>query len=80
MFFDVEIGLRRRGRTGLNKMLKKAAKGKINYIITKSIGRVSRDTLEVNKQTGNLQEYDEQLVRSLKITAFDDKLTVDLKY
>lgn len=30
-------------------MLKKAAKGKIDYIITKSINRVSRDTVEVLK-------------------------------
>ncbi len=44
VFFDVESGLRRSGRTGLDKMLKKAAKGKIDYIITKSISRVSRDT------------------------------------
>ncbi|KUO70153.1 MAG: hypothetical protein APF77_20170 [Clostridia bacterium BRH_c25] len=46
-FFDVESGLRRSGRTGLDKMLRKAVKGKINYIITKSISRVSRDTLEM---------------------------------
>ena len=47
VFFDTESGLRRSGRTGLDKMLRKAAKCKINYIITKSISRVSRDTLEV---------------------------------
>ncbi|HBW36078.1 MAG TPA: recombinase family protein, partial [Desulfosporosinus sp.] len=49
VFYDVESGLRRSGRTGLDKMLRKAAKGKIDYIITKSISRVSRDTLEVLK-------------------------------
>ena len=47
VFYDVESGLRRSGRTGLDKMFRKAAKGKIDYIITKSISRVSRDTLEV---------------------------------
>ncbi|MDD4496144.1 MAG: recombinase family protein, partial [Eubacteriales bacterium] len=47
IFYDIESGLRRSGRTGLDKMLKKTAKGKIDYIITKSISRVSRDTLEV---------------------------------
>lgn len=47
VFYDVESGLRRNGRTDLNKMLRKAAKGEIDYIITKSISRVSRDTLEV---------------------------------
>ncbi|MDF2546330.1 MAG: invertase [Anaerosolibacter sp.] len=49
VFFDVESGLRRSSRTGLDKMLKKAAKGKIDYIIIKSISRLSRDTLEVLK-------------------------------
>lgn len=56
VFFDVESGLRRNGRTGLDKMLKKAAKGKIDYIITKSISRVSRDTLEVLKIIRFLRE------------------------
>ena len=45
VYYDIESGLRRSGRGELEKMLKKAAKGKINYIITKSISRVSRDTL-----------------------------------
>ncbi|MBM7614166.1 recombinase family protein [Alkaliphilus hydrothermalis] len=35
VFYDIESGLLRSGRTGLNKMLKKAAKGRIDYIITK---------------------------------------------
>ncbi|MDD4680956.1 MAG: recombinase family protein, partial [Clostridia bacterium] len=48
VFYDVESGLRRSGRTGLDKMLRKAATGKIDYIITKSISRISRDTLEVD--------------------------------
>ena len=37
-------------------MLKKAAKGKIEYIITKSISRVSRDTLETLKIIRYLRE------------------------
>ena len=49
VFYDVESGLRRSVRTGLDKMLRKAVKGRIDYIITKSISRVSRDTLEVLK-------------------------------
>jgi site-specific DNA recombinase len=56
VFYDVESGLRRSGRTGLDKMLKKAAKGKIDYIITKSISRVSRDTLEILKIIRFLRE------------------------
>lgn len=50
VFFDVgKSGLRRNGRIGLDKMLKKAGQGKIDYIITKSISRVSKDTVEVLK-------------------------------
>ena len=56
VFFDIESGLRRSGRKSLDKLLRKAAKGKIDYIITKSISRVSRDTLEVLKIIRFLRE------------------------
>ncbi|MHB8064641.1 MAG: recombinase family protein [Ruminiclostridium sp.] len=57
VFFDAgKSGLRRKGRTGLDKMLKKAVKGKIYYIITKSISRVSRDTVEILKIIRYLRE------------------------
>ena len=56
VFYDIESGLRRSGRKSLDKMLRKAAKGKIDYIITKSISRVSRDTLEVLKIVRFLRE------------------------
>lgn len=56
VYYDIESGLRRSGRKSLDKLLKKAAKGKIDYIITKSISRVSRDTLEVLKIVRFLRE------------------------
>ena len=56
VYYDIESGLRRSGRKSLDKLLKKAAKGKIDYIITKSISRVSRDTLEVLKIIRFLRE------------------------
>lgn len=56
VFYDIESGLRRSGRKSLDKLLRKAAKGKIDYIITKSISRVSRDTLEVLKIIRFLRE------------------------
>ena len=56
LFYDIGSGLRRKGRVGLDNMLKKAAKGKIDYIITKSISRVSRDTLELLKIIRFLKE------------------------
>lgn len=46
IFYDFgKSGLRKRGRTGLERMLKQA--GEVNYILTKSVSRVSRDTLEI---------------------------------
>jgi len=56
VFYDIESGLRRSGRKSLDKLLRKAAKGKIDCIITKSISRVSRDTLEVLKIVRFLRE------------------------
>lgn len=56
VFYDTESGLRRSGRTELDKMIRKAAKGKIDYIITKSISRVSRDTVELLKIIRFLRE------------------------
>lgn len=56
VYYDIESGLRKSGRKSLDKLLKKVAKGRIDYIITKSISRVSRDTLEVLKITRFLRE------------------------
>jgi len=47
VFYDIGSGLRRTGRTGLDTLLTKAKRGKVDYIVTKSISRVSRDTLEL---------------------------------
>ncbi len=56
VYYDIESGLRRSGRKSLDKLLEKAAKCQIDYIITKSISRVSRDTLEVLKVIRFLRE------------------------
>ena len=56
VYYDIESGLRRSGRKSLDKLLKKAAKDKIDYIITKSISRVSRDALEILKSIRFLRE------------------------
>lgn len=57
VFYDVgKSGLRREGRTGLEKMLKKASRGKIDYVLVKSISRLSRDTLELLKIIRYLRE------------------------
>ena len=57
VFYDVgESGLRRKGRIGLDKMLKKASRGNIDYILVKSISRLSRDTVEALKIVRFLRE------------------------
>jgi len=45
VFYDVGSGLRRSGRKGLEALIRKAKRGKVDYNITKSNSRVSRDTL-----------------------------------
>lgn len=48
IFYDFgKSGLRKMGRTGLEKMLKQVEAGEVDYILTKSVSRVSRDTLEI---------------------------------
>lgn len=56
VYYDIESGLRRSGRKSLDELLRKAAIGKIDCIITKSISRVSRDTLEILKIVRFLRE------------------------
>jgi len=56
VFYDIGSGLRRTGRTGLEALLKKAKRDKVDYILTKSISRVSRDTLELLKIVRLLRE------------------------
>lgn len=48
--------MKQTGRKGLDVLLRNAARGKIDYIVTKSISRVSRDTLALLKIIRNLRE------------------------
>lgn len=57
VFYDIgKSGLRKEGRPGLKEMLEKASKGQIDYILVKSISRLSRDTLELLKIIRDLRE------------------------
>lgn len=57
VFYDVgKSGLRKEGRPGLKEMLEKVSKGQIDYILVKSISRLSRDTLELLKIIRALRE------------------------
>jgi site-specific DNA recombinase len=46
VFYDYESGLRKEKRSGLDAMLQKAYRSEIDYIITKSISRLSRNVLD----------------------------------
>ena len=46
VFYDYKSGLRKEKRNGLDTMLKKAYRGEIDYIVTKSISRLSRNVLD----------------------------------
>lgn len=46
IYFDYGSGLRQKGRANLEKMIDKACKGEVDYIITKSLSRLSRNVLD----------------------------------
>lgn len=47
IYVDYGSGLRRNGRDSLELMVEDACNGKIDYIITKSLSRFSRNTVDV---------------------------------
>lgn len=46
VYFDYGSGLRQNGRSNLEDMLNKACAGEIDYILTKSLSRLSRNVLD----------------------------------
>lgn len=46
VYFDYGSGLRQKGRSNLESMINKACAGEIDYILTKSISRLSRNVLD----------------------------------
>ena len=83
VFYDAgRSGLRSNGRIGLGKLLKKAASRKIDYIITKSISRVSRDTLELLKIIRFLRERGINMhfkIENLDSVRLDQKFEITLR-
>jgi len=55
VYYDVGSGLRKEQRKGLARMLKQAEKGKIDLILTKSISRLARNTVDVLEATRMLK-------------------------
>lgn len=83
VFYDIgKSGLRKEGRPGLKKMLEKAYKGQIDYILVKSISRLSRDTLELLKTIRALRErginmyFETENLDSIK---FENELEITLR-
>lgn len=46
VYFDYGSGLRQKGRSNLENMINKACSGEIDYILTKSLSRLSRNVLD----------------------------------
>ena len=46
VYFDYGSGLRQKGRSDLENMINKACAGEIDYILTKSLSRLSRNVLD----------------------------------
>ncbi len=46
VYFDYGSGLRQTGRSNLENMINKACAGEIDYILTKSLSRLSRNVLD----------------------------------
>ena len=56
VYYDVGSGLRTEQRKGLAKMLRQAEKGRIDLILTKSVSRLARNTVDVLEATRMLKD------------------------
>ena len=85
-------GTNTKKRDEFNRMIDECHVGNIDMIITKSISRFARNTLDclkfiqdlqdfIKSQPTTITEFDETLVKRLitKITVFEDHFTIDFK-
>lgn len=85
-------GTNTKKRDEFNRMIDECHAGNIDMIITKSISRFARNTLDclkfiqdlqgfIKSQPTTITEFDETLVKRLitKITVFEDHFTIDFK-
>ncbi len=81
VFFDYESGLRRDRRDGLEDMLKKALQGEIDYIITKSISRLSRNVLDTLIIIRTLKERGINMYfEKENLNSIEDKKEIDIAF
>lgn len=81
VFFDYESGLRRDGRDGLEAMLRKAYQGEIDYIITKSISRLSRNVLDTLIITRSLKERGINIYfEKENLNSIEDEKEIDIAF
>ncbi len=57
IYVDTASGLSQKGRPGFNKMIRDCKRGKIDLIVTKSISRFSRNTVEFLKIIRDLKAH-----------------------
>jgi len=81
VFYDYESGLRKDKRNGLDAMLKKAYKGEIDYIITKSISRLSRNVLDILVIIRGLKERGINIYfENENLNSIDTKKEIDIAF
>ncbi|WP_077611617.1 recombinase family protein [Clostridium sp. Marseille-P2415] len=81
VFYDYESGLKKEKRNGLDAMIKKAYLGEIDYIIIKSISRLSRNVLDTltiirSLKARNINIYFEKE----DLNSFEDEKEIDIVF
>ena len=76
MYYDVgRSGLRKNGRTSYKKMIEDGLEGKFDYIITKSVCKFARNTLDILKDVRELRKhnvyFDKEKIDTARADSFE---------
>ena len=76
MYYDVgRSGLRKNGRTSYKKMIEDGLEGKFDYIITKSVSKFARNTLDILKDVRELRKhnvyFDKEKIDTARADSFE---------
>jgi len=81
IFADIASGRNMKARSDFRKMLKACRKGKINLILTKSVSRFGRNTLDALKTLDKLRELDVDIwfeLENIRLLSETSHLRLDL--
>lgn len=81
IFYDYESGLRKEKRSGLDAMVQKAYRSEIDYIITKSISRLSRNVLDTLTIIRSLKARDINIYFEKEdLNSLEDEKEIDIAF